>query len=70
MSSGCDTESVAEQLEAHFHNRNRPGVVSVYLFGSHARNSAHKESDIDVGVILSRDIHPSSSDRFAELAVR
>lgn len=33
-----------------------PGVVSVYLFGSHAEGRAHRESDVDVGVLLSWDL--------------
>jgi predicted nucleotidyltransferase len=37
------------------------GVASLYLFGSHARNEAGPDSDIDVFV------HPVSSDRFGFL---
>ncbi len=40
------------------------GVVSVYLFGSVARNRAHRDSDVDVGVLLDRRIHPRPVDRF------
>lgn len=32
------------------------GKVGVILFGSHARNDAEKESDIDIFVILNRDV--------------
>jgi predicted nucleotidyltransferase len=28
-----------------------PGVVSTYLYGSHAAGRAHRESDVDVGVL-------------------
>jgi len=30
-----------------------PGFVAAYLFGSHAEGRAHRESDVDVGVLLS-----------------
>jgi predicted nucleotidyltransferase len=42
------------------------GVVSVYLFGSHARERAHAESDVDVGVLLHRALYPTPRERFAE----
>lgn len=41
-----------------------PGVVSAYLFGSFATGRAHRESDVDVGVLLSRDVYPQPGDRF------
>lgn len=41
-----------------------PGVVSVYLFGSMAEGRAHAESDVDVGVLLDRAVHPTDRDRF------
>jgi len=40
------------------------GVVSAYLFGSHAEGRAHRESDVDVGVLLRHDAHPTPRDRF------
>lgn len=43
-----------------------PGVVSAYLFGSHARGSAHSESDVDVGVVLDRGVYATRSTRFDE----
>ena len=42
----------------------RAGVVSAYLFGSEASGRAHRDSDIDVGVLLDREIYPQSTDRF------
>lgn len=39
-------------------------VVSAYLFGSHARGRAHRESDVDVGVLLAWGAYPSSRERF------
>ena len=40
------------------------GVVSAYLFGSEAKGRAHRESDVDVGVLLSRNTYPGAADRF------
>ena len=42
------------------------GLVSAYLFGSHAEGRAHRESDVDVAVLLSRDVHASPAARFQE----
>jgi len=42
------------------------GVVSAYLFGSHARGSAHRDSDVDVGVILDYAVHATRASRFDE----
>ena len=39
-------------------------VVSAYLFGSHASGSAHRESDVDVGILVDRRLYPSARDRF------
>jgi predicted nucleotidyltransferase len=44
-------------------------VRSAYLFGSHAEGRAHRESDIDVGVLLDRRALPGARDRF-ETALR
>lgn len=40
------------------------GVASAYLFGSHAAGRAHRESDVDVGVLLAWDLHPTPRERF------
>ena len=42
------------------------GLISAYLFGSHAEGRAHAESDIDVGVLLDRKRYPGPQERFAE----
>src|SRR5688572_27750873 len=39
------------------------GVISAYLFGSHAEGRAHRESDVDVGVLLDRTIFPTREQR-------
>ena len=41
-----------------------PGIASAYLFGSEAEGRSHRESDVDVGILLDRSHHPSSKDRF------
>jgi hypothetical protein len=51
-------------LAAHLACSPPPGVVSVYLFGSHAAGRAHRESDVDVGVLLSWSAYPTAHDRF------
>lgn len=38
--------------------------MSAYLFGSHAEGRAHRESDVDVGVLLDRRVLPGARDRF------
>jgi uncharacterized protein len=40
------------------------GVVSAYLFGSVATGRAHRESDLDLGVLLDRRVHERAADRF------
>jgi predicted nucleotidyltransferase len=43
-----------------------PGLVSAYLFGSHAAGRAHRESDVDVAVLLAWDAYPTGRERFDE----
>ena len=40
------------------------GVASAYLFGSVADGRAHRESDVDVGILLDRQVYPDRTDRF------
>ena len=42
------------------------GLVSAYLFGGHATGRAHRESDVDVAVLLAWDVHPTVRARFDE----
>ena len=42
------------------------GITSAYLFGSHAEHREHRESDVDVGILLDRTVHPSEEARFGE----
>jgi predicted nucleotidyltransferase len=41
-----------------------PGVVSAYLFGSAGTDREHRESDVDIGVLLDRRVLPRPTDRF------
>ncbi|HET7133204.1 MAG TPA: nucleotidyltransferase domain-containing protein [Gammaproteobacteria bacterium] len=42
----------------------RPGVAVAYLFGSYREGRAHKESDVDVGILLDRATYPTRAARF------
>ena len=42
------------------------GITSAYLFGSHAEHRAHRESDVDVGILLDRTVYSSEEARFDE----
>jgi predicted nucleotidyltransferase len=59
--SFADTLRVLEQF---FCQTAAPGVVSAFLFGSVAEGRSHRESDIDVGVLLSRDVYATERERF------
>jgi predicted nucleotidyltransferase len=41
-----------------------PGVVSAYAFGSVPEGRAHRESDLDIGVLLDRERYPDAASRF------
>lgn len=56
-------------LQRYFGERPDLGVSAVYLFGSHAAGRAHRESDVDLGVLLSWSAKPRRRDRF-EVRVR
>lgn len=38
--------------------------MAVYLFGSHAEERAHRESDVDLGVVLDRERYATPKERF------
>jgi predicted nucleotidyltransferase len=40
------------------------GLVSAYVFGSVTAGREHRESDVDVGVLLDRQMFPRPADRF------
>lgn len=43
-----------------------PAVVSAYLFGSVAAGREHRESDVDLGILLDWGRHAAPEDRFAQ----
>ncbi len=60
----CDVDR--DRIEAAIADvvRGERGVVSAYVFGSHAKGRAHRESDIDVAVLLDRTAFPRPEERF------
>lgn len=62
-------DAALDRLRRHFEEHPDLGVISVYLFGSHAERRAHRESDVDVAILLDRARHPTAADRF-EMRVR
>jgi predicted nucleotidyltransferase len=59
MSSTVDAARFLQEALAR-----TPGVVSAYLFGSLAEGREHRESDVDLGLLLDRRIYPSRAERF------
>jgi predicted nucleotidyltransferase len=44
----------------------REGAVAAYLFGSFADGRAHRESDVDIGILLDRQRFATAAARFDE----
>ncbi len=61
--------TLREKLRHYFETARPPGVVSAYLYGSLARGTAHKESDIDIAVLLDYGTQPTRAAR-SRLAMR
>jgi predicted nucleotidyltransferase len=61
-----DRSTIVEALAAGLTAEPAAGLVSMYLFGSHAGDRAHRESDVDIGVLLDRRVHATREARFAE----
>jgi predicted nucleotidyltransferase len=66
MGTGESIGDVASALEHALREAGRHGLVSAYLFGSHAEGRAHRESDVDLGVLFAWDVHSTASARFEE----
>lgn len=62
-------EALLVKLGKFLETRPDLGIASVYLFGSHAEGRAHRESDVDLGVLARWDRHPTPRERF-ELRVQ
>ena len=59
-------DNMATQLTRVLRAARPTGVIAAYLFGSHAEHRAHRESDVDVAVLLDRAVYPSEEARFEE----
>jgi predicted nucleotidyltransferase len=57
-------EELVPALTRYFEAHPELAVASAYLFGSHAEKRAHRESDVDVAVLLAWDRYPAAGDRF------
>ena len=57
---------IEERVGNLLSRRRRPGIVSVYLFGSQASGREHRESDVDLAVLLDWKAHPTPLERFEE----
>jgi len=55
---------VEMHIASHFEDAGSRVVVSVYLFGSRAEGRGHRESDVDVGVLMDREALPTRRERF------
>ncbi len=53
-------------LARFFGEANRAGLASAYLFGSQGSGRTHRESDVDVGVLLDWRTRPTRRARFEE----
>jgi predicted nucleotidyltransferase len=60
---GEHVSTALQDAEDYFSKTSPEDVVSAYLFGSHARGTSHRDSDVDVGVVLDRRRLPERSDR-------
>ena len=64
MDTNDQTADFERRIAAQFEGAESPAVVSVYLFGSRAEGRAHRESDVDIGVLLNRNTLPTRKERF------
>jgi predicted nucleotidyltransferase len=60
------SSDLADTLSGAFSGVHPFGVISAYLFGRHATGTAHRESDVDVGVLLDWEAFPDAAARFDE----
>lgn len=63
MDPNAPPRLLVDRLRDWFEASPIPGVVSARLFGSHSKGRGHRESDVDVAVLLDRGVHPRRLDR-------
>jgi predicted nucleotidyltransferase len=66
MADTVSSRMLASALRSLLERQAPESLVAAYFFGSHAESRAHRESDVDVGVLFARDQAPTSRDRFEE----
>lgn len=59
---------LGQAIATWFRGLTLPGLVSARLHGSHARGEAHRDSDVDLAILVDRDVYPTRLDR-SELRV-
>jgi predicted nucleotidyltransferase len=59
-------DDVANRLRRFLGESAPKGVVSAYLYGSYSEGRSHRESDVDVGVLLDRRVFGTNRERFEE----
>jgi predicted nucleotidyltransferase len=57
---------ILDTLTRFFQAAPPPGLISAYLFGSHAADRSHRESDVDVGILLDWAAFSTDRERFEE----
>jgi uncharacterized protein len=58
-----------DRAKAYFEHHAPSGIAAAYLHGSTARGTRHDESDVDIGVLVDREVYPERSRR-SKLRVR
>ena len=65
------SEEIEKRIADCLQGADSPTIVSAYLFGSQSEGRSHRESDIDVGVLMDRDAVATPKARFdASLRLR
>ena len=66
MTTGSEDhlDRIARSVQELVQDHPEFGVLSVYLFGSQAAGRSHGDSDIDLGFLLDRSVHPGERQRF------
>lgn len=56
MGTPSDPKALVERLATALDQAGLPGLAAAWLFGSHAEGRAHRESDVDIGVLFDRSV--------------